>query len=80
MCQENGGTMHMDRKYATIPLFAVEIRRIYKEAIYSYVLSEGSIPINYPIYTIEEDMGCCMLVWGHSYDKEHLTLMVVKST
>ena len=29
------------------------------------VPSEGSNPINYPIYTIEEDMGCCMLTRGN---------------
>ena len=34
------GTMQMDMKYATIPLFASEKRRLYREAKYACVLSE----------------------------------------
>ena len=56
-----GGTMQMDMKYATLPFCARETRRLYSKDRYAYVLSEGSNPTNYPIYTIEEDMGCCML-------------------
>ena len=33
------GTMQMDMKYATIPLFVGETRRLYREARYAYVLS-----------------------------------------
>ena len=65
-----GGTIQMDMKYETIPLFVGETRRLHREERYAYVLSEGSSHINYPIYIVEDAMGSCMLYGGSDYDKD----------
>jgi len=53
--------MHMDMKYATIPMFAKETRWLYREAKFTYVVIDQNSPNNYPLYIDEEDMGCFIL-------------------
>jgi len=42
--------MHMDMKYATIPMFAKETRWLYREAKFTYVVIDQNSPNNYPLY------------------------------
>ena len=46
------GTMHVDLKYDIVHMFAGETRRLYKEAKFSYVVSDNNIPNKYHIYTL----------------------------
>jgi hypothetical protein len=57
-----GGTMQMDMTYATVPIFGGENKRLYRETKFSYVVSDQNNPRNHPIYVVDEDLGCCILV------------------
>ena len=51
----------MDLSYATIPVFGGEFRRLYREVHMAYLLSDSKHPNNHPIYSIDENLGSCML-------------------
>jgi hypothetical protein len=55
--QKLGGTMQMDMTYATIPIFGGEIRRLYRETKFYYVVSDQKNHVNHPIYDVDEDLG-----------------------
>jgi hypothetical protein len=50
------GTLQMDISYATIPFFGQE-RRIYKEVLLNYMVSNKRKPNNHPIYSIDIEVG-----------------------
>jgi hypothetical protein len=56
-----GGNMQMEMKYATVPVFGGEKRRIYRETKFAYVVSDQNNPVNHPIYEIKIDLGYCIL-------------------
>ena len=51
----------MDLSYATIPVFGGEFKRLYREVQMTYLVSESKHPNNHPIYSIDENIGSCML-------------------
>ena len=51
----------MDLSYATIPVFGGEFRRLYREVQMAYLVSDSKHPNNHPIYSIDENLGSCML-------------------
>jgi hypothetical protein len=56
-----GGTLHMDLTYATIPVFGVEPRRLYRDTQLAYIISDESDPTNHPIFSLDTDMGSSLL-------------------
>jgi len=56
-----GGTLHMDLTYATILVFGGEHRRLYREAQFSYIVSDEEDPTNNPIFSLDTDLypACC---------------------
>jgi hypothetical protein len=64
-----GGTMQMDMTYATVPVFGGELRRLYQETKFSYVVSDQNNPVNHPIYVVDEDLGCCILSVNEEYNE-----------
>ena len=49
-------TLHMDMSYATIPIFAEQIR-LYRENRLAYMIRSLECPQNHPIYSIDTDLG-----------------------
>jgi hypothetical protein len=56
-----GGTLQMDLSYATIPVFRGANKRLYRESQLAYVISDEKNPSNHPIYSVDTDMGSCIL-------------------
>ena len=56
-----GGTLQNDLSYATVPIFGRESRRLYREALLGYIISEEKNPTNHPIYIVDTDFGACIL-------------------
>ena len=56
-----GGTLQMDLSYATIPMFGGETRRLYRELQFAYIVTDDKNPTNHPLYSIDNDLGTCML-------------------
>jgi hypothetical protein len=52
-----GGSLQMDLTYATIPVFGGEHRRLYREVILAYIVSDHQNPGNHPIYVVEDEIG-----------------------
>jgi hypothetical protein len=52
-----GGSLQMDLTYATIHVFDGEHRKLYKEVILAYIVSDHHNPRNHPIYVGEGEMG-----------------------
>jgi hypothetical protein len=50
------GTLQMDMSYATIPVFGQD-RRLYREVLLKYMVSNKSQPSNHPIYSVETELG-----------------------
>nr|QHR87731.1 hypothetical protein Q903MT_gene1743 [Picea sitchensis] len=50
------GTLQMDMSYATIPVFGQD-RRLYREVLLKYMVSNKAQPNNHPIYSVETEMG-----------------------
>ena len=51
----------MDLTYATIPMFGVETKRLYRESQLAYIISKESNSVNHPIYAVDTDFGSCIL-------------------
>ena len=51
----------MDLSYATIPVFGGETRRLYRELQFAYIVTDDKHPINHPLYSVDKDLGTCML-------------------
>ena len=62
------GTLQMDLSYATIPVFG-EQRRLYKEVRLAYMASNKDKSINYPIYSMEIELGSSVF-YNHELYKE----------
>ena len=56
-----GGTLQNDLSYATVPAFGGESRRLYREALLAYIISDENNPTNHPIYAMDTDFGACIL-------------------
>ena len=56
-----GGTLQMDLKYATIPMFGGETKMLYRENHFTYIISNAKKSINHPIYAIDTDFGASIL-------------------
>ena len=52
-----GGTLQIDLKYATVPIFGGDQRRLYREVQLAYIVIDNENPSNLPIYEIQEDLG-----------------------
>jgi hypothetical protein len=63
-----GGSLQINLTYATIPVFGGEHRRLYKEVMLAYIVSDHHNPINHPIYVVEDEMGSSVF---HLNDDEH---------
>lgn len=59
----------MDMTYATIPFFGGELKRLYQETKFAYVVSDQSNPVNHPIYVVDEDLGCCIMSVNEEYNE-----------
>jgi hypothetical protein len=57
-----GGTLQMDLTYDTIPVFGVELKRLYKEVQLAYIFSDEAYPTNHPIFTLDTDLGSSLLL------------------
>ena len=64
-----GVTLHMDLTYATIPMFAGETKRMYRENQLAYIISKESNSMNHPIYAVDTDLGSCILQIDYSQQK-----------
>jgi ribonuclease HI len=56
-----GGTLQNDLSYAIVPVFGGEQRRLYREAQLDYIISDEKDPTNHPIYSVDIDLGSCIL-------------------
>jgi hypothetical protein len=56
-----GGTLQMDLTYATVPVFRWEHRRLYREDQLAYIISDGADPTNYPVFSLDTDLGSNLL-------------------
>lgn len=50
------GTLHMDMSYAMISVFGQD-KRLYREVLLKYMVSNKSQPTNHPIYSVSTEMG-----------------------
>jgi hypothetical protein len=57
-----GGSLQMDLTYVTIPMFGGEHRRLYKEVILAYIISDHQNPINHLIYVVEGDIDSFVFI------------------
>ena len=55
-----GGTLQMDLRYDTIPMFGGETKRIYRENQLAYIISSEKNLVNHPIYAVDTDFGPCI--------------------
>ena len=51
----------MDLTYATIPIFARETKRLYRENQLAYIINNEKNSINHPIYVVDTDFGASIL-------------------
>jgi hypothetical protein len=63
-----GGTLQMDLTYATIPVFGIEHRRLYREAQLAYIISDEANPTNHPIFSLDTDLGSSVLQLTNAYE------------
>jgi ribonuclease HI len=61
--------MQMDMTYATVPVFGGELKRMYREIKFSYVVNDHNNLMNHPIYVVDEDLGCCILSINEEYNE-----------
>jgi hypothetical protein len=48
-----GGTLQMDLRYTTIPVFGGEHRRLYREAQLAYIVSDEANPANHLVFALD---------------------------
>ena len=51
----------MDMSYVTIPIFAGEFKRLYRETQFAYIISDHHNPSNHPIYVEEDEFGSSIM-------------------
>ena len=59
----------MDLSYATIPVFGGEFRRLYREVQMAYLVSDSRHPNNHPIYSVDENIGSCVLQLNDEFER-----------
>jgi hypothetical protein len=57
-----GGTLQIDLKYSTIPVFGGEHRRLYREAQLAYIISDEANPTNHPIFALDTDLSSLLKI------------------
>ena len=72
------GTLQMDMSYDTIPVFA-EQRRLYRENILAYMISNPKCPHNRPIYSIDTDLGSAIFC-NESSKEQSKNIVLIKNT
>jgi hypothetical protein len=55
------GNLQMDLSYASIPMFAREHRRLYREAQLVYIISDEENPTKHLIFSLDTDLGSSIL-------------------
>jgi ribonuclease HI len=63
------GNLQMDISYATIPVFGQD-RRLYREVLLKYMVSNKSQPNNHPIYSVETEIGSSIFFNDLSFEEE----------
>jgi hypothetical protein len=51
-----GGSLKMDLTYATIPIFGGECKRLYRDIILEYIISDHQNPRNHLVYVVEDEI------------------------
>jgi hypothetical protein len=69
------GTLQMDMSYATIPIFGHD-RRLYREVILKYMVSNKTQPHNHPIYTIDTEVGSSIFYNDLNFEEEESMTIV----
>jgi hypothetical protein len=72
-----GGTLHMDLRYATIPMFGGEHIRLYREAHLAYIISDEADPTNHRIFALDIDFRSNLL---HLTDAPKPPLEIIKQS
>ena len=65
------GTMKMDMKYATIPIFS-QLRRLYRESHMKFIVSNQEKSENSPLYSFHTDLDSFILYNDESFDELEL--------
>jgi hypothetical protein len=63
------GTLQMDMSYDTIPVFGHD-RRMYREVLLKYMVSNKIQPHNHPIYVIDTEVGSSIFYNDLSFEEE----------
>jgi hypothetical protein len=63
------GTLQMDMSYATILVFGQD-RRLYKEVLLKYMVSNKGHPNNHPIYFVEIEIGSSIFFNDSSFEEK----------
>jgi hypothetical protein len=63
-----GGSLQLDMKFATIPVFGGQFTRLYRETRLAYIVSDPQNPNNFPIYIADQDLGNCILSFDDNLD------------
>jgi len=66
-----GGTLQMDMKYATVPVFDGEKKRLYRENKLKYVVNNARKSKNHPVYVVEDTMDCFQLAVSADFQEEN---------
>jgi hypothetical protein len=64
-----GGSINLDTKNATIPIFGGQFTRLYRETRLAYTLSDPQNPNNYPIYVANQDIINCILFIDDDFEE-----------
>jgi hypothetical protein len=63
------GTLQMDMSYATIPVFSQE-RRLYREVLLKYMVSNKRKPKNHPFYYVDTEVGSSIFYNDLCFEEE----------
>jgi hypothetical protein len=69
------GTLQMDMSYATILIFGQD-RRLYREVLLKYMVSNKTQPNNHPIYSIDTEVGSSIFYNDLSFEEEEPTTIM----
>ena len=73
------GSLQLDMFYATISVFG-QPKRLYRETLMKYVVSNQEKPQNFPIYSIHSDMDSFILYNADICHKAHSDLLMTVQT
>ena len=63
-----GGSLQLDMKFATIPMFGGQFTRLYRETILAYTVRDPQNLNNFPIYIVDQYLGNCILSFDNGLD------------